>query len=408
LLAVGENAVFFMNVRGTLMKYDIENNTVAYSLTLFNIATEGAFAVPFTVRNKGGNLQVQAWVLDRDEAAGSRNLYLKTLTIDPSDMSTTIDDSITFSGSADLVRIGEFNNPRLLYGGVVLLGGGKEPGTTTEDYRILRINLNNKSYDGVQPDTGHNYYGAPQDFMIDQTTKNLYILTVLHEWYPGTGNTIILCDPKTLTSVSTVTNIDTGAGSYYWPVYYVDTTGKVRRIYAGTSGAATYTTKWNSIYVNNDTIVAEFTRTADSSYRDGTAGNVEFHCIGTTTDGKIALLLHNRLLISASSPGQDFTEGTTFTTTADDLTSPTKVSSQTYSVTTADTVTSLTQQFVYLSEDDWCYYLPNEMVNTTWYWGKLDLSGTGVTIDVEDPYNVILVPKTGLIPTTLTLQVTPL
>ena len=97
-------------------------------------------------------------------------------------------------------------------------------------------------------------------------------------------------------------------------------------------------------------------------------------------------------------------------TTDDTFGTPTKVTSATYSLSDTDYVTGDERRCIFLWEDDWCYYAANSIVggspNDTWKWGKLDLSGTGITITQDDPYGPVIVPKSGLLPTTLTLTVT--
>jgi len=406
-LAVGENSLWVLGYQtGGLYVFDFKEKTITESSGIRNLYTNGARFVPITVqRKRNGNLLLECLITHNDESIGSKNLYFRRFTIDTTDLTVSADSEITLTGSADLGNPSDYQIPRK--DGPTVLISEYTDSLPSPESRILIVDLNDKTYTKRTIETSYNKTPYLQTMLRDKTTDYLYYAVPLHYWIVGSYNVICLVDPKTMSAVATNTSIDTGNGSAGVPSFYRDTNGVVRYLYYGTSGALSYPTKVNSLYVDNGDFVCEFTRTLDSSYQSASSGCVEPWCLGTTTDGKLLWLFHARSWAKNTQPSSSFTAGFTLTKTANDMSTPSIEESQTYSITTSDYVAGHNNFGPLLLEDDWCYRLIGLSVNDgseKQYVGKIDV--TTVTIDDENPYNNFIVPTSGLIPTTLTLTVT--
>jgi hypothetical protein len=200
---------------------------------------------------------------------------------------------------------------------------------------------------------------------------------------------------------------DPGCGALLNRAVYRDNTGKVRFIIYGASGGypyTTYTSKWNSFYVYNDNISQEFVVTAGASYGTFNAGNRHPHVLGVRSDGKLQLLVYGKAMGGVTSFGVSCLDvDNTLGSPANLVQASVPVSTSAYSVFIPGFINA------FLLESDWNYYV---------YGGTVlqDSTPTNIVFRVRevpdlpdpDPYGYYLVPKTGLIPTALTLTVTPL
>lgn len=422
-IAVGENCIYFLKYMGAgtnggnprVIKVDLKNQTTSVSN---NFATEfgyssGVNIFPFAVgRNRNGDLYMDCLLFDFAEAEGSRNLYLRRFTVDPADLTLGAGTQRTLTGAADLGSIWDFY--RFVRFGETLIVTPliKELGSD-EDY-VLKVDLHGMRYHTIEVDTTTNTWNYKRrwlcSIMVDRTTNTLYWLSKAYYWSPGSSAIVEILDFKNLTYVAHTTGYDSGCGDATALRLYRDSTDKVRYYHVGNSGAAaTYTSHFGTFYVDNGSIYVEVERTIDGTYKDYSGGNTTPIPLGITSDNKIAWLLIGGNWCDNDS-GTAFSEGFQLVTTDDTFGSPTKIVSATYDIADSDYRTGDERRCVFLWEDDWCYYAPNTIVssspNDNWKWGKLDLSGTGITITQDDPYGTIIVPKSGLVPTTLTLTVT--
>jgi len=418
-IAVGENCIYFLKYYDNprVIKVDLSNQTTSVSN---NLASEfgysgGLRVYPFaTGRNRNSDLYIDCLLIDLSETDGSRNLYLRRFTVDPADLTLSASTQRTLSGSADFTSLKDvwrFDRD----GEVLIAMANKYAATNKKDWAI-KVDLHGMRYETVEIDTTSNSWNDNPRFLLtktmDRTTNTMYYLTYVYgTWTVGDAARLELIDVKTLETVTTLYEYDPGCGGACAFHLYRDSNDKVRYYHVGNSGAAeSYTSHFGIFYANNDSIVVEAERTIDSSYKDYSGGNTTPIPLGITSDNKVAWLLIGGNWSGNTQPSSNYSEGFQLTTTDDTFGTPTKVASATYNVTTSDYRAGDERRCIFLWEDDWCYYAPNTILsgspNDTWKWGKLDLSGTGITITQDDPYGTIIVPKSGLIPTTLTLTVT--
>ena len=415
-IAVGDDCIYLLKhiKNPRIIKVDLANQTTLVSNMIGSaLGYAGEVAVwPFrNGRKRNGDLFMDCLVMDYSETAGSRNLYLRRIYVDPTDLTISADTQRTLTGSADLTA-GTVGLRILKYGETLIWTVFKE---TKEDYAI-KIDLHGMRYQTVEIDTSTNDWSDNWrhfcDLLVDRTTNKLYILSAVYYWLPGSYKVMEIVDPCTLTQVAYTTDYDSGCGDVCVRRYYRDSVGKVRYYHVGNSGAVTYTSHFGTFYADNDALVVETEVTIDDTYKDYSCGNTAPIPLGITSDNKIAWLLIGGSAARNDQPSSGYTSGFQLITTNDTFGSPTKITSATYSVTTSDYRAGDKRPYIYLREADWCYYAPDEILASSpqdkWKWGKLDLADTGITITQDDPYEVIIVPKTGLIPTTLTLQITPL
>jgi hypothetical protein len=200
---------------------------------------------------------------------------------------------------------------------------------------------------------------------------------------------------------------DSGNGAFLQRAVYRDNTGKVRIIIFGANGGYPYTTyasKWNSFYVYNDNISQEFVVTAGSSYGTFAAGCRHPYVLGVRSDGKLQLLVYGK------SWGLVDGFGVSCLDVNNTLGSPANLVQASVPISTS-AFSAYLQGWVnaFLLESDWNYYV---------YGGTILQDSTPINVVFRvrevpdlpdpDPYGYYLVPRTGIIPTVLTLTVTPL
>jgi len=400
-IALGENTLYLFS-GGYLWKVDLENKTLTEDKTFRDAYSSGCDAFVWRVNKKrNGNLKCSTFVVDYAQSAGSRTLKMRDFELDPTDFTVTLDSEVTLSGDAIFAVFGKQSFPLIHKANTILV---TNHGPSTNATGVAVVDLMQKSYDYHVITTSYADYGCYYiGFYNDRTTGNVYLLFKVYYWIVGSYAIVSIVDPKTMTSVEDSQAIDTGCGDYAFPKTYVGTDGKVRTLIYGISGdQATYTTKFNSVYVDNGSLEVEFTRTIDSTYRDYTSGASEPYILGTTTDGYLAVLLKGKYGVSNITTGMQLIKTDSTFAAA----STTKVTSSTVTLSSGDTVYNCEGKWTFLSEDDWCYYHLGGIQNGVLHLYKLDLSGTGITIDEDDPYCFLTVPTTGLTPTTLTLTVT--
>jgi len=415
-IAVGENCIYFLKYvhNPRVIKVDLKNQTTSISN---NFVTEFGYSdrimvYPFAIgRKRNGDLCMDCLVIDFSETEGSRNLYLRRFIVDPTDLTLSARTQRTLSGSADLSELGDWWR-FASFGHETLITEAVK--TSTDKNYAIKVDLHGMRYHVVNMgdsdiNTKQRWFCA---WMLDRTTNTPYYFVYLYgTWVPGSHGTVGIYDVKTLQKVATSNDYDPGCGGGCAPNFYRDSNDKVRYYHVGNSGASeSYTSHFGAFYVDNGSIVVEAEHAIDSTYKDYSGGNTTPIPLGITSDNKIAWMLICSCWKNNSQPSVNYSEGFQLITTNDTFGSPTKVASATYNITTSDYIVGDERRCVFLWEDDWCYYAPSTIIagspNDTWKWGKLDLSGTGITMSQDDPYGTIIVPKSGLLPTTLTLTVT--
>jgi len=417
-IAVGENYVFLLKQepQPRVVRIDLQNQTTTLSnsfATEFGYSS-GAIIFPYdTGKKRNGDIFIDCFVHDLSEAAGSRNLYIRRFTIDPTDLTLGAGTQRTLTGSADLEQLtGWWRFAR--FGETIITTVRKTDNQTNANYAI-KIDLHAQRYSTVKMEAGDPYDDAQRflcSLLTDRTTDTLYYLVYLYKtWIPGSGVRMGIYNVDTLDVVATTFDYESGCGGICALHYYRDTTGKVRYYHIGNSGAESYTTHFGTFYADDGSLIVESERVIDDSYKDYSSGNSTPIALGTTTDNKIAWLLIGGGTGNNTAPSTSHTQGFQLIKTDDTFGNPTKVTlAATYNVTTSDLRIGHTRSTVFLWESDWCYYAPNTILasspNDVWKIGKLDLSDTGVTLTEDNPYNLMIVPTSGIVPTTLTLTIT--
>jgi len=404
LLAIGENQIItLMEMYGILEKVNLKTGEISYSTALQSylsnaITIEHNLQVIERQRAKGGNLAFTVLYTKDTESEGSRHLYMRRFVIDPTDLTVvSAGDEIQFGG--DLLHRAPWSEfpPIYLDTNHFLIGHWR-------DSTILLIDLIAKSVKKSPDYTPVNTYGAcPMGIFRDQATGNLALLLGRHYWITGSYSYINLVNPRDWSQIVANSSYDPGNGAFLQRMCYRDSTGKVRLILYGASGGysyTSYTSKWNSLYVSNDDLAREFVVTANSSYGTFESGNRCPHVLGVRSDGKLQLIVYGRSWGSVSSFGVSCLD------VDDTLGTPANLVEKIQSISTSEYSARMTNWVdVFLLESDWNYYVwaGTITVNDSPTNVVFRISGVPDLVDY-DPYGYILVPRTGLIPTNLTLQ----
>lgn len=403
LLAIGENKLITITPTYAIIeKVNLKTGDISYSKDLQtllpnSVDIENNFQVVQQRRAKGGNIAFTLLYVKDTESEGSRHLFMRDFVIDPSDLSVvSYGDEVQLNG--DLLDKTPWGGPQPFYISRHTLFCGH-----WRKNNLLLIDLNAK-YVKITPNytPSGNYASVPHAILRDRTTNNLVLFMGTHYWITGSYGYLSLINPRDLTQIEANTSFDPGSGAFLQHMYYRDSTGKVRLLVFGCSGGypyTTYTSKWNSIYVDNDTIVGEFVVTANGNYGTFEAGNRFPHVLGVRSDGRLQLIVYGKSWGGVSSFGVSCLD------VNDTLGDPANLVENSVSIDTSELSAHMRDRiFVFLLEDDWNYYV----------WGgtqTIDGSPTNVVFRVSgvpdlpdpDPYGYILVPKTGLIPTNLAL-----
>jgi len=415
-IAVGDDCIFLLKYmrQPRVIKINLSDLSVSVSNNIASLfyTASGIELYPIKITiGRTNKIIMDCLVIDRAETSGSRNLYLRRFKVDPTTLAIEAGTQRILSGAANLDYIPEWW--RFIRFGETIICPVRT-GTFVDG--ALKVDLHGMRHHIVEIDTTTNAWKNNMRFfhsiMVDRTTNTPYIFCLVHYWATGSYTVSEIIDIKTLTDVAAFTNFEAGCGAITAQRMYRDTTDKVRVFHVGNSGGEQYTSRMGLLYIDNGAQVVEASASIDSSYKDYSDGNTAPIPLGVTSDGKIAWLLAGSQWADNRLAYIDMTEGFQLLKTNDTFGSPTKVASATYPITTSDYIVGDERRVVFLREKDWCYYAPNTIKASSpkdiWYWGKVDLADTGVSIVDDDPYGVVLVPKSGLIPTTLTLQVTPL
>jgi hypothetical protein len=276
------------------------------------------------------------------------------------------------------------------------------------DSTLLHVDLDNKTVYKSPSYTPTGTYGrAIFGILRDRYSNNQALLLGVHYWIAGSYSYLNLVNPRDWSLIVANNSYDPGCGAYLTRSMYRDNTGKVRLILYGSSGGypyTTYTSKWSSFYVYNDNISQEFVVTAGASYGTYASGNRWLHVLGVRSDGKLQLLVYGKAWGSVDSFGVSCLDvNNTLGSPANLVQASVPISTSVYSWSPQGWVNA------FLLESDWNYYVYGCTI-------PQDTTPTNVVFRVRevpdlpdpDPYGYYLVPKTGIIPTVLTLTVTPL
>jgi len=394
--AAGENNVFYVGVR-----YDASENPV-YVFSKLNLKTGAATSADVSgykritplraVCGKSGYIDLQALATD------TTNEYARIVwfRIDVSDMTSTVEKEIQFATDfvqGNVVQAGDVVYTRL--------------GDTNQ---LNILNLRSLSNETVSMGVSGSYYILPITWLCDVTTNKPYVFWQQHYWAAGSYTSCGFFDPVNKTGTGS-TDFDANSGALGYPSHYLGTDGKLRYIYFGCSGGYTinsYYAKWYLLYMDNGSLVSE----ATIDGRNFTSGN---HCaiqplvLGITPDNTLAVVTVD--CSDGAKPTYDYTLAVDLVEATNTLGTPTKVSHATVSYTANEyhgTLDSIKKLWVL--EDDWTVRVPLVIYpyDTSTSKGKVNIAKITLNTDLDffNPYQVVSVPETGLIPTTLTLTIT--
>ena len=395
IVAAGENCVYTIQItENKLMKLNLKTAEVS-ELTL---NTNAYRTVALESQVKNGYLYLRTLYTKTAESEGSRYLYLQRHKIDLTDF--TLSSSSTekqITGISTIDKSMGWTYRLIPYGNTLFLGH-------YDKNNLIRLDLNQLKAEFTSSlASGHNF-ATPKCWMSDRTTGKLYLFYTVHYWVPGDYSLCGFYDPIN-DSFTECTSYDGGCGAMAAPKFYLDSDDKFHFIFYGAScgyTADSYCSKWSLLYIDNGALQNEITTiSAYPDYTSGTGGQIPPFPLGLTPDNTLAL-------VTISKMNGEHTGACDLLETTDMLGSPTKISHITFS---ADSTTKHIGRppYAFLLEDDWKFRFP---ISFTSYddatnRGTLHIGVVDVSTDIEiNPYSVLIVPETGVTPTTLTLTVT--
>ena len=407
-LAVGEDFLISLMGRYALLeKVNLKTGDIIYSdsiaLLLPNSTTiEHNLQVVERQRVKGGNIAFTLLYTKDTEAEGSRYLYARRFVINPTDLSL-----VTYGSEVQLANNVLHRSPWCEWAPLTI-APHQHLISHWRYSNVLHVDLNEmKVYKSPDYTPVGTYGCCPMGILRDRTSNYNALFLGRHYWIAGSYSYLNLINPRDWTLIVANNAYDSGCGAFLQRTLYRDNTGKVRMLVYGASGGYPYTTyasKWNAFYVNNDNVAQEFVVTAGASYGTFAAGCRYPHVLGVRADGRLQLLVYGKAWGGVDSIGVSCLDvNNTLGTPANLVQATVPYSTAEFSAQIQGWVNAL------LLESDWNYYVwagvstqagaPNNVV-----FRVRDVPD----LPDPDPYGYILVPRTGLIPTVLTLTVTPL
>ena len=407
-LAVGEDFYISLMLRYALLeKVNLKTGDIIYSDSVASLLPNSTTIdnnshVIERQRVKGGNIAFTYLYTKDTEAQGSRYLYARRFVINPTDLSL-----VTYGSEIQL----ENNVVDIAPGGGFLpfpIAPHKYLVVHWRYSDLLLVDMDQKRVYRTPSYTPTGAYMAvPFGICRDRYNNQLALLLGRHYWIAGSYSYLNLVNPRGWTEIVANNSYDPGCGAFLTRSMYRDNTGKVRMLLYGSSGGYPYTTyasKWGAYYVYNDNISQEFVVTAGGSYGTFATGNRFPHVLGIRADGRLQLLVYGRSWGAVDSFGVSCLDvDNTLGTPQNLVQAIVPISTTEFNANFPGWV------HAFLLESDWNYYV----------WAGVSTqegAPTNVVFRVRDvpdlpdpdPYGYILVPRTGLIPTVLTLTVTPL
>jgi len=400
-LFVGEDSII-----GTwdfkLYKINFKTGEFKYSNDIANILSgcvAGAYVQPSVVR--GGNLALTVLYTKSAEAQGSRYLYARRFVINPTDLTVVrYGSEVQFSNNVIDLNVLQGPPPIELAPNTLLFGHNKKANFIVADFWTRSI----YTMPEYAP-TG--YFMHPFGIVKDRTNNNLALLAGKHYWITGSYSYIYAINPRDWSQIAASTAYDSGNGGMLQRSMYKDTADRVRMILFGGTGGypyTSYTSKWNAIYVDNNSIVSEFTVTAGAAYGTFESGNRYPNVLGVTANNTLLLGVFGRSMTSITEIGVSVME------VNDVLQNPTNMVEAKFPISTSEYSGYLEgwREFVLL-ESDWNFYVYGGIITYNNVPTLVLFQVTDYPNIVDpDPYGYHFIPRSGLRPTKLTLTVTPL
>jgi len=400
-IAVGENQIFLYTEGAYLVKIDISKNTVTYSASLKNALPNTYFGPIYNPYiDKNGNIRAIFFYNKTSESSGSRYLYEREIIIDPSTLNVTLGTERQYSNNV-------INNGVPTWSYLMQLSENLLLTTHDNSEKCVVIDMYKKRV-FLTPSWGNSgYFNTPLSFLVDQTSNNTAILVGQHYWLSGSYATLVLANPRDFSQITTINSYDPGSGMFGWEKFYMDSQGIVRLIaYGASSGysSSSALSKWHAFYLNNGSLSAEFIVSPGSSYLTSDPANRHPHVLGVrTSDNRIMLATYGHPWTNCSTWGVGVVD------TNDQLQNPANLVEAKVPVSTSEQAGYIDNPSIaFLNENTYDILIYGGVIT---YNGQptLFLFDIGQLPDMHyDPFNIVPVPTTGLIPTNLTLNITPL
>ncbi|MEM3753518.1 MAG: hypothetical protein QW778_02880 [Candidatus Micrarchaeaceae archaeon] len=400
-IAVGENQIILYTESNYLVKIDISKKTVAYSASLKNAFTNTYIGPIYNPNiDKNGYIRAILFYMKTTESSGSRYLYAREITIDPSTLNVQLGTERQYSNNVINNTIPVWTSFLKLSENLLLAAHDNIEKNVVIDLYKKRIFLT--------PSLGNSgYFNTPLAFLVDQTTNNTAIFLGQHYWMTGSYGTVVLVNPRDFTQIASINSFDPGSGMFGWKKYYIDSQGAVRLIaYGASSGynSSFALSRWHAFYLDNGSLNAEFIVSPGSSYLTSDPANRHPHILGVrTSDNRIMLATYGHPWTNCSTWGVGVVD------TDDKLQNPANLVEAKVPVSTSEQAGYIgNPSIAFLDENTYDILIYGGVIT---YNGQptLFLFDIGQLPDMHyDPFNIVPVPKSGLIPTTLTLNVTPL
>jgi hypothetical protein len=400
-LFIGEDSLIFEN-NFNIYKLNLRTGSLIYTNAINNVLGDVAKgAIIEKTITKGGNIAMTFLYCKNAETRGSRYLYARRFVLNSTDLSlVSYGNEIQFSNNTiDVAPFGlypplELSPNHLVYSHV-------------EKSNFIVVDLWKKSIYTMSEYSPTGYAMVPFGIVRDRTNNQLALLAGKHYWISGSYSYVYAINPRDWSQIAASTSYDSGSGAMLQRMLYRDTTGTVRMILFGASGGYSYTqytSKWNAIYVDNNSIANEFTVVAGSAYGTFDAGNRFPHVLGVTANNTLLLGVYGRAQGGVSSFGVSVME------VNDQLQNPTNMVQASFPISTSENSGQIGGwRNFFLLESDWNFYVYGGIVtyNNTPTLVIFQVTDYPDIVD-PDPYGYYVVPQSGLKPTKLTLSVTPL
>jgi len=400
-IAVGENAIYLYSEGNYLIKVDVAKKTVTYSASLKNALTNTYIGPIYNPNiDKNGYIRAILFYTKTTESSGSRYLYEREIIIDPSTLNVQLGTERQYANNVLNNGIPSWATPVRLSKNLLLY-------THDNSEKVVVVDLYAKRVFLTASWGNSGYFTSPITFLVDRTTNNTVIFGGQHYWLPGSYGYISLANPRDFTQITGVTNYDSGSGMFGWQEYYMDSQGIVRFVtYGATSGYTTSSalSRWHAFYLNNGSLTAEFIVSPGSSYATSDPANRHPYVLGIrTSDNRILLATYAEPITSCSTWGVGVVD------TNDQLQNPANLVEAKVPISTSEQAGHLNgPNTVLLDENTYDIYVYGGVITYN-NQPTMFLFDIGQLPDMHyDPFNVLPIPTSGLIPTTLTLNVTPL
>lgn len=399
VIATGENSIILYAEGAHLIKIDISKNMVTYSSAIRDLAGGGSGPLYSPNVTKGGKIRAMFFYVKMTEPRGSRYLYEREVTIDPTTLSVDFGPERQYTNNVIHNWVPTWASPIRLSENQILT-------TNADSEKCIIIDMYAKRTT-LLPSWGvSGYLNVPHGIIVDRAVNSSAIITGQHYWIPGSYANIILANPRDFSQVSLVQSFDSGSGMFGWRKYYIDSQGIVRLIMYGASSGYTLpsASKWHAFYLNNGTLTAEFVVTAGSAYNTSSTANRHPYILGIrTSDNRILLATYAHPWNNSS------TWGVAVVDVDDKLQNPANM-------VEAQLPVSTSEQAGYINNPT-VAFIDENTYDILIYGGVITYNGTPTLFlfrisdlpDMNyDPFNLVPIPKSGLIPTRLMLDVAPL